>query len=434
MGFWKPLLDLPVTGPRFLLAWTALSSVLLAYLLFKKRRVRWALVAAVALAAGTALGLGVLWYCVFVDNTFGGPLIAEVWFWAPAAFAAIALAGANFRGGRWWRSVVAGGSVLVFAATAAFQVNAAYGLNQTLGSVLDINTANTVRIPLRSSWLKDPDGPLYRSWTAPADMPQAGLRGKTPLPIPATHSGFQARWSGLYLPPAARVKHPPLLPFVIMMMGQPGSPNPQPAATVADAMAAKNHGLAPVILVVDQLGDPYKDPLCLDSNRGKVESYVMQDVLPWARANLPILQDRKHWAFAGYSDGGVCASYFAAKYPQDFGSYISISGEEFQGSEKPADTLATVFGGNRQAYDAVKPRTIMLAHGPYTDMAGVYTAGSKDPVYTVAAQHLLASALHAGIKASFYSVPGAGHVRNAVAGGLAEAFRILYPRWGLSPS
>ena len=93
-----------------------------------------------------------------------------------------------------------------------------------------------------------------------------------------------------------------------------------------------------------------------------------------------------------------------------------------------------MFGGNQQAYDAVQPRTIMLAHGPYTDMAGVYTAGSKDPVYTVAAQHLLASALHAGIKASFYSVPGAGHVRNAVAGGLAEAFRILYPRWGLSPS
>ncbi|WP_168404495.1 alpha/beta hydrolase [Arthrobacter silvisoli] len=434
MGFWKPVLDMTVTGPRFLLAWTLLSSALLACLLLKKRNVRWFALAAGALATGTAVGLGVLWYCVFVDNTFGGPLIADVWFWAPASFAAIALAIANFRGGRWWRTVLAAGSVPVFIATAAFQVNASYGLNQTLGSVLNINTANTVRIPLRSTWLKSSERPLYETWTAPADMPQTGLRGKTPLPIPAKHSGFQARWSGLYLPPAALVKHPPLLPFVIMMMGQPGAPSPQPAGNVADAMAAQNHGLAPIILVVDQLGDPYSDPLCLDSNRGKVESYVMQDVLPWARANLPILQDRKHWAFAGYSDGGVCASYFAAKYPQDFGSYISISGEEFQGSEKPAYNLATVFGGNQAEYDAVKPENIMRAHGRYEDMVGVYTAGSKDPDYTKQAQRMLATALGVGIRASFFSVPGAGHVRNAVAGGLAEAFRILYPRWGLSPS
>jgi S-formylglutathione hydrolase FrmB len=422
-----------VTGSRFLLAWTLLSLALLGYLLLKRRKVRWAVVAASALAAGTVLGLAVLWYCVFIDNTFGGPLISEVWFWAPAAFAAIALAIFNLRGGRWWRSLIAGLSVLVFAATAAFQINAAYGLNPTLGSALNIDTGNTVQIPARSSWLEGSKLPLYKTWTAPADMPQTGLRGKTPVPIPATHSGFQARWSGLYLPPAALVKHPPLLPFVIMMMGQPGNPGPSPVANVADAMAAKNHGLAPVILVVDQLGNPYKDPLCLDSSRGKVETYVMQDVLPWARANLPILQDREHWTFAGYSEGGVCASYFAAKYPEDFGNYVSISGEEFQGSDNPANVLSTVFGGNQQAYDAVRPLNIMLAHGPYTDMVAVYTAGSKDPYYTNQARHSLAIALRVGIKASFHSVPGAGHVKFAVAGGLAEALDVLYPRWGLSP-
>lgn len=434
MGFWKPVLDMAVTGPRFLLAWTILSSVLLAYLLLKRRRARWFAAAAAALAAGTAAGLGVLWYCVFVDNTFGGPLVPEVWFWAPAAFAGTALAIANLRGGRWWRSLLAGLSIPVFLATAVFQVNAAYGLNQSLGSLLDINTANTVRIPLRSTWQKASEEPLYRTWTGPADMPQTGLRGKTPLPIPATHSGFQARWSGLYLPPAALVKHPPLLPFVIMMMGQPGSPSPIGIGNVADAMARKNHGLAPIVLIVDQLGDPTQDPLCLDGPKGKVESYVTQDVLPWARKNLPIMQDRRHWTFLGYSNGGTCASYFAAKYPQDFGNFISISGEEFQGADKPALTLAGFFNGDEKAYDAVKPGNIMLAHGHYTDTDAVYTAGSRDPVYTAAAKRSAATAAQVGIRTSLCSVPGAGHVGKAFEGGAAEAFRLLYPRWGLSPS
>ncbi|MGG5171883.1 alpha/beta hydrolase [Pseudarthrobacter sp. J1738] len=432
MGFWQQVLNMAVTGPRFLLAWTLLSSLLLVYLLLKRRRARWFVLAAASLAVGTAIGLAVLWYCVFVDNTFGGPLIFEVWFWATAAFAGIGLAMVNLRGGRWWRSIVAGFSVLIFLTTAVFQVNAAYGLNPTLGSLLNINTAGIVKIPLRSRWQKGNNETLYKEWKAPADMPKVGLRGKTPLPIPATHSKFKARWTGLYLPPAALVKHPPLLPFMIMMMGQPGGPSPDPVARVADAMAAKNHGLAPVILVVDQIGDPYTDTLCINSARGNVETYVIDDVLPWARANLPILKDRKDWTVAGFSNGGVCASYYAAKYPQDFGNYISISGEEFPGSEKPADNLAALFGGNQKAYDAVKPKNIMLAHGTYKDLSGVYTAGSNDPAYVAAAKHLLATALHVGIKAAFFPLAGVGHVKGAVAGGMPDAFKTLYPRWGLA--
>ncbi|MDP5227664.1 MULTISPECIES: alpha/beta hydrolase-fold protein [Arthrobacter] len=434
MDSWKPILDIAITGPRFLLAWTILSALLVVYLFLKRRRGRWFLVALGSLVVGTLVGLAVCWYIQDVDNTFGEPLLFEDWFWAPAAVAGIALAVVNLRGGRWWRTVLSALSVIVFLATATFQINAAYGLNPTIGALLDINTASTVRVPSKGTWRAlDADEPLYKSWQAPDGMPDVGLRGRTPAPIPATHSGFNARWAGLYLPPAARVKNPPLLPFVLLMMGQPGFPSPIGVGDVADAMAKKNHGLAPVILVVDQLGDPSHDPLCLDGPLGNVETYVMKDVLPWARASLPILQDRKHWSFLGYSNGGVCASYFASKYPQDFGSFISVSGEEFQGSEKPAQVLAQFFKGNQAAYNAVMPRNIMRKHGKYADMIAVYTAGTKDPKYTAAAKESAATARQVGMKTYFLPVPGAGHVGPAYGGGIQEAFTVLFPYWGLAP-
>ncbi|MFJ3959255.1 alpha/beta hydrolase [Arthrobacter sp. NPDC090010] len=435
MTFWKPILDTTIIEPKFLMMWSIVSALVLVYLIFKKRKARWFLTAAIALFAGIVIGLGILWYIVYVDNTFGEPLLPDVWFWFPAALGAILLAVVNLRGGRWWRPIVSVLSVLVFLVTAAFQINAAYGLNPTLASLLNINTDNTVHFAPRKDWRTEPaNEPLYKSWTPPKYLAKYGAKGKTPTQIPNTHSGFPARWSGLYLPPAALVHNPPRLPFVIMMNGQPGSPTAQIIGNVADSMAVKHHGLAPIILVVDQLGDPTQDPMCLNSPLGNVETYVMKDVLPWARANLPILQDRKYWTFMGYSNGGTCASYFANKYPQDFGSYVSISGEEFQGSDKAAQTLANFFNGDQAAYDAVKPRNIMVAHGKYHDMFALYTAGSKDLFYTNAAKRSIATAHQEGIQTEFYSVPGAGHVGNALAGGLFKAFAVMYPRWGLSPS
>lgn len=433
MDFWKHVLDTVVIGPKFLLGWSALSVVFLLYLVFKHRQARWFFYAAGSLLLGLGLGLGLLWYFQDVDNTFGEPFLNQVWIWVPAALAGVALAILNLKGGRWWRSVVAGVSSVVFLVTAAFQINAAYGLNPTLASLLDIDTANVVTLSPRSTWdTSDASQALYKRWVAPAGMPSEGQQGKTLAPIPATHSNFPARRSGLYLPPAALVKNPPLLPFVIMMMGQPGSPDPTSIASVADAMAAKHHGLAPVILVVDQLGDPMKDPLCLNTSRGQVETYVMKDVVPWARANLPIQQDRRFWTFMGYSNGGVCAAYFGTKYPKVFGSFASVSGEEFQGSEKPAYTLTSVFNGDQAAYNAVKPRNLMTAHHRYTDTVAVYTVGSEDPRYLAAAKRSVATARSVGIKASFRVIPGAGHVAGAVVGGLSDAFAVLYPRWGLS--
>lgn len=139
--------------------------------------------------------------------------------------------------------------------------------------------------------------------------------------IPGTLSGFTARPAGIYLPPAALVDSPPALPLVVMMMGQPGDPDPRFAAESLNEFAAQNRGLAPIIIVADQLGNSLVDDLCLDTARfGNAETYINKDVVDWARSNLNVIGDARHWTVAGYSHGGQCAISFGAKYPEIWGN------------------------------------------------------------------------------------------------------------------
>ena len=82
--------------------------------------------------------------------------------------------------------------------------------------------------------------------------------------------------------------------------------------TELDALARQNRGLAPLLLTVDQLGSPYRNPACVDSAMGNVYTYVTTDVVNFIRKNLNVATDRSQWAVAGYSNGGECALSFAA--------------------------------------------------------------------------------------------------------------------------
>jgi pimeloyl-ACP methyl ester carboxylesterase len=114
--------------------------------------------------------------------------------------------------------------------------------------------------------------------------------------------------------------------------------------------SARHDGLAPIVLVVDQLGNPAIDPLCLDTAKyGKAQTFVTQDAVDWARVHLHILQDAAHWTIAGYSNGGECALSFGAKFPDIWSNFLDISGEKFPGSDRAAQTLAAVFHGNAAA-------------------------------------------------------------------------------------
>jgi predicted esterase len=430
---WKVLLDIDLTDPVFLWVWFVLSAAAVIYLLFKKRTVGWFLTAIIVLIVGAMIGASVLWVAVNLFNAFGGPVDESVWVWVPAAFAGILLAIFNLWGSRWWRKLIALVSILVFAVTATVAVNAAYGITPTLGGILHISTATDADLPTPGPTDDaDPAEPLYQRWTPPAGMPSTGTTGLVPDGIPNTASGFPARPAQVYLPPAALVDGAPPLPIVIMMMGQPGDPDPQYLAKTLDEYAARNNGLAPIGLVVDQLSDPSTDLLCLDTDRGKVETYIMKDVVPWAREHLNVLQGAKYWTVAGYSNGAQCAASFGAKYPETFGNILAISPEEYPGADDPSVPLDWAFHGDQAAYDAVKPATIMAAKAPYADTTAIFTVGGEDAPYIPGTERLADAATAAGMHVTYYVVPGAGHVLDALEGGLDKGFEVLYPRLGLS--
>lgn len=432
------LLNLNIIDGPLVWAIAALSAILLLVLIIRRAGLRWYGWLAVAILAGAALAAVTLWLLVDEMNLFGGPLLGSAVPWVVATFAALGVAVLSiFYRSTWYRRTLAIIAIPVFAVLGAMGVNGAYGLQTTIGEVLHINTKDAVNVitpPASHAATSDPDaGPLYTTWTPPADMPATGTHGPLPADkvIPATTSGFSSRPAEIYYPPAALVANPPELPFVLMMMGQPGDPESKWIAGALDTIAAENKGLAPIVLVVDQLGDPSVDPLCVDGKLGNVETYITKDVLPWVKTNLHVSQNRQLWTVAGYSSGGSCALYYGAKYPDTWGNIVSISGEEYPGSDVAADNLRSMFNGDQAAYDAIKPANILSATS-YPDSVAFFSAGADDPRYESAMTANAALTAAAGMLTKTFEVPGADHGVSALTGGLDLTFRALYPRLGLS--
>lgn len=429
---WDFLLDVNVVDGPFIVVMYGLSALVAIYLLGREASGHWVLTAIVLIIVGAMVGAGALWAAVYVFKWFGGPVAEAAWLWVPAAFAGLFIAIWNLWYTRWWRKLIALLSIPLFALTAMFGINAAYGLNTTLGSMLHVSTVGTVDPEAPDPNEADPVDPLHATWVAPAGMPAEGAIGTVEGGIPNTNSGFPARPAQLYLPPAALVEDAPRLPLVIMMMGQPGDPDASFIAGVLDDYAAQHNGLAPIALVIDQLGDPADDPMCLNTDRGNVETYVMGDVVPWALQELNVLRGRQFWTIAGYSNGGECATYFGTKYFETFGNLLALSPDEFPGAEQSDDVLKTIFGGDQLAYDAVKPANMMAARAPYPDTTAIFTVGADDSGFGPGTQRLADAAALAGMHTTFFAVPDADHGASGLKGGLRKGFEVLYPRLGLA--
>jgi enterochelin esterase-like enzyme len=395
----------------------------------RRRAVRVLIAALIGTSAGALIFLIVaVWW-----NPFGIPLPRPIAAYVSALGGSIAVATLSIQRARWWRALLAVVTVGILVVSCVIASVAAFGINQTLGSLFGITptSATADQTPLTSPATAKPLTDIAKTWKPPRTMPTHGRTRS--IEIPAAHSGFAARDAGLYLPPAALVPDPPRLPLMIVMMGQPGNPDPQYVGAVLDRFAERNHGLAPIVVVADQLGSPDQDPGCTDSTRyGNAETYITVDVLDWARQHLYVDPSGSTTTIAGYSNGGACAALFASKYPDDFGNVVSVSGEPFPGAEDPDAMLSTVFAGNQSAYDAQKPAT-NLAKRSYHGLA-IFTASSDDPVYLQWAQQGQELFQHAGFTSEFGEVPNGGHVLGAIDGGFQIAFDILYPTLGLKVS
>ncbi|MGN6200341.1 alpha/beta hydrolase [Humibacter sp.] len=324
-----------VSGPLIVIV-MAVASALFLFLVIRFPTRRWLVTAAAAILAGIVVAV-VIWFVVVrINHTFGIPLKHAVYLWFAATLAAVSLAVASMWRTRWWRKAAAGAAIPVFLIAGTMGINASIGLDRTLGSLIGVVVRHPLELAPAVADMADGRGgaksprPLWQTWMPPANMPKTGKTG-THI-IPGTMSGFIGRPAGIYLPPAALVAHAPALPLVILMMGQPGSPDPTFAAAALNAFAARHKGLAPIVVVADQLGNSDQDPLCLNTTQfGNARTYITVDVVNWALTHLNVIKDHRYWTIAGYSNGGACAASFIAQQPQLWSNLIDVSGEEYPG-------------------------------------------------------------------------------------------------------
>lgn len=388
--------------------------------------------AVIAVAAGVVMF--VVAKILEAMGTFQGPLPAGAIWWATGAAAAVAVGVVGVCRRPWLRRVIGVVTVIAALVAGALGVNASYGVTHNLAAILGVQALDPASLPQRGDTAEDPST-LYQTWEPPADMPAKGsvsaLTGSSKIPT----GQYAARDASLYLPPAAQVANPPALPLLVFMMGQPGSPDPTVLAKALDAFAAANKGLAPIAIVVDQLTAPDLDPACVDSAKyGAVSTYINELVPQWAEQNLNIVTDHRYWTIGGFSNGGSCAALYGTKHPDTWGQLLDVMGNEFPGSEHVAQTVADVYNGDANAFQANKPSVIMAAapSGTYTGHLAVFTWGSADTTYGPGQQANADAAKAAGFTVLTHVVEGAGHTGEALDGSLAYAIPAMAPVLGLA--
>lgn len=424
------LLTLRIDSRAFLITLDAVAAILFVYLLLRTPR-RWMVFSLAAAVLGAAVGLLVSWLVSDVWDVFGVAFTNAVRLWVTLSFAGFFLAVANLWASRWWRKTIAGVAVLVFVLTAAAGINVDFGAYRNLSDAMELTPYSTFSSSELTGHSGAMDTNLASTWHEPPGMATHGRIGM--VTIPGTQSQFPARNAVVYLPPAALVANPPKLPVVVVFSGQPGTPTDMFTAgqmgEMLDSYAAKHSGLAPIVVAPDQLGNPLRNPMCVDSPLGNVSTYITVDVPNWIRHHLNVAPSSRYWAVAGYSEGGTCAIQFGAGHPNLFGSILDILGEVQP--TMGASTVAKAFGGSQSAYDAAKPLTILAKNAPYDDSVAIFGEGATDQKYIKFEHQVATAASRAGMKTSLVVSPNTGHDWNSVRFILAHALPGLCARLGL---
>ncbi|QBJ94640.1 esterase [Rhodococcus sp. ABRD24] len=384
-----------------------------------------------------AVGLTVALYVVVekVWRPFPDPVETSIYVWIGIGLCAVALMIPRIFAGRPWTAPV---SVLATAAvvlTAAVQINLVFYAYPTVGNVLgssDPDRIDFAQVPSSAGPVVT-GRPLEDIWAqqAPSDMPDGGRIAT--VPIPGTKSGFAARDAVIYLPPAYFVSPRPLLPVLVLLAGQPGSPEDWlgggKLATTMDAFAREHHGLAPVVVVADGTGSQFANPLCMDSRLGNAATYLAVDVPTWTKSNLQVDPDPRAWAVAGLSYGGTCALQLATNFPEVYPTFLDLSGQQEPTLGDRERTIGDAFGGDEAAFVAVNPMDLMTTRR-YPDTAGIIVVGASDDAYRGGAQRVFEAAKNSGMDVQYVELPGR-HSFKVWSTGLREELDWMAKRMGL---
>lgn len=392
----------------------------------------------VAAAVGAGLGALVSWW---VGDVLDALDVSPTWVdrvWFSVAVAVAAAASVALVRGRWARRVVAGATVAAVVLAGGLAVNRDAGFYPTAADALGLSKVPALIVPAGHADRGGTffDAKLWQTWSPPADMPREGRFGA--VRIPGTVSHFRARRAIVYLPPAALVPGAPALPVTVMMSGQ--GPGAAPANVIEagrmvsrmNEIARNDRGLAPIVVIPDQLRFPVNNPMCVDGRLGNSATYLTVDVPEWIRTHLKVETSPRAWTVAGFSQGGTCAIQLGAEHPSLFGSLIDVSGQLGPVLDSVPDTVHRGFGGSAAAYRAAQPEEVMRRHGLYGDSAAFFAVGQDDSRYGPVMPVMSAAARRAGMTVSTFAVPGSGHDWACAGDGLEAGIAWLMPRMGLT--
>ncbi|WP_106190779.1 alpha/beta hydrolase [Umezawaea tangerina] len=426
-------LDAPLLNGPVPVVVTASAAAAGAFLLWTRRRTWWTRVVPVSAAACALLAVGVGVAVDVLWRPFPEPLPPVLLVWLGLAVLGVVLAVARWRHAGWSARALAVFSAVLVLVGGLSGVNQYFAQYSTLRSAL--GASDTVSLDAAAKPAADevhvPEGArLVDVWTPPADLPTRGTLSRTPIP---SSTDYRPRDAMVYLPPAYAATPRPRLPVLVLLSGQPGTPRDWIDAGELvrhlDAYARAHKGLAPVVVVPDQLGSTTANPMCLDSPLGKTETYLAKDVPDWVRARLQVDGSRGAWTIAGLSQGGTCSFQLAVRAPSVYGRFIDVSGQREPTLGNRADTVRAAFGGDEQAFHRVNPLDV-LKSTRFPDTQGMVVAGRDDSTYHDQDREVYEACLRAGMDVRWRELPG-GHDWTVWRPGLVDALPWLGERTGL---
>lgn len=320
--------------------------------------------------------------------------------------------------------------VAVLAVGSAAVANQSYDLFPDVGQIdpVKLRTFNNVdelpkaqSVPLKE-WRK----------TTHDNIPAEGSILK--VSAPKKKSGFQARDLRIYLPPAWFTSPRPQLPVLVLLAGIPGDPDQWfdtgDATDVARKYQKAHGGVAPIIVSADATGGTWNNPVCTDSNKGKVQTFLTEDLPSWVQHHLSPNPDQRTWTIGGLSYGGTCTLQVVTNHPDAYGSFVNISGERTpDDGNSHESTVRNFFGGSEDKFKAHNPEDLLKTR-TYPHTAGMFIAGRDDSQAVKDLKHLHQLAVKAKMEASYNEVDG-GHNFRTWRSGLALAFPFIARRGGL---
>lgn len=411
---------------------TVAAALALTYLVIRKNRTWWVRVLPIVVLSCALFVTGLTLFVNHLWKPWPEPMPVILMVWLGVALVALALAVARLRPSRWYGRVLSVIAAIVVISSAVTATNAYFGQYPTARAVMQLFHNPSVDLPGKEDTPSDvlevpPGKTLAEVWNA-TGLPDKGTLSEIEIP-----GALLARPAWIYLPPAYTAKPRPRLPVIVLLAGQPGTPRDWYDAggilDNMDAFARAHNGLAPIVVMADQLGSTTANTLCLDSKLGQSESYLARDVPKWIKERLTVDERREAWTIAGFSHGGTCALQLAVRAPDVYGNFINLSGQREPTIGTRAETVKAAFGGDEAAFIRVNPMDI-LARQRFPHTAGVIVAGRDDSLYRPAEAEVFEACRKAGMDVQWKELPG-GHDWNVWRPGLYSSLPWLAQRTGL---